>query len=225
MARIIAVGCSFTFGHCLHSEDRRPNIPSPQAWPALVAQHFNRECVNLSYPAGNPRYCAAKILEFDFEPGDIMLVLWPNLHRNWIVTDFDRWENFEPWEDPFNRNPDLAVGANFWTPVVPDYERWWSKGYSNTSDRECEAWMAKHLARLRLKDQGIPCVEYAVPSYDVEKTYTASCRFNTPWITEFPHWHTLYVDRARDGMHPGFKTHKNFAKRWIKTIKQQGILE
>lgn len=224
MSRIIAVGCSFTYGHCLHTEDVRPVAASPQAWPGLVAQHFNRECVNLSWPGSNPRYCAARILDFDFKSDDVVLILWPNIHRNWIVTDWHAWRE-RNWRDEFHREPDLAVGSQFWTPVCKDYQRWWKRGYSNTSDRACDAWMAKHLVRLHLKDLGLDCVEYDVPAYDLDKNISIPDRFVTDWITEFPHWHQLYVDRAQDGMHPGFKAHKNFAKRWIKTIKQQGILE
>lgn len=215
--RIIAVGCSFTYGQYLDTDSPACTQPSLQAWPNIVAQHFDADCVNMGWPGGSPRYCMVRLLDFQFQPGDVACILWPSIFRHYITTDFDRTDH---WIDAV---PDLANAAQHFVPQHKNYQRWWKRGYSNLSDRECDAWTAKHCVRLYLKDQGVPVVEYSV-GYRQDVEYRVREQFATPWIPVFPNWNECYIDLARDNNHPGVKSHQLFAEEYIHRI-QQGILE
>ena len=87
MSRLVAFGCSHTYGEGLYD---------PQsAWPHLLAQHYKIECVNNGVPASSNKLILSNILNFDFQPNDIVIIYWSHIER-WTVFEKDKCRNILP---------------------------------------------------------------------------------------------------------------------------------
>jgi hypothetical protein len=93
--RIIAFGCSQTYGHCLEDAYVVDNTkwdkvtvaeqPSKLAYPQLLGDYFNCEVHNLSYPGASNRNMWYEIINFDFLPTDIVICTWTMTERTMIL--------------------------------------------------------------------------------------------------------------------------------------------
>ena len=84
MDRLIAFGCSNTFGDGLEH-------PS-QGWPAILAKEFSFNLVNKAIPGSSVKRTAYTIQEFNFEPNDHVVILWPFYTRMWF-NNASRYDN------------------------------------------------------------------------------------------------------------------------------------
>ena len=88
MKRLIAAGCSLTYGHglpdCVDRYDQKHPGPEPSkmAWPGLLADQLNRACINLSRPGSSNKQIWHTLLNFNFEPDDIVIVYWSFIYRH-----------------------------------------------------------------------------------------------------------------------------------------------
>lgn len=96
MSRLVAFGCSFTYGHGLrdcdydseHATDPRAiDTSSLHAWPEVAASQLGMHCVNLSRPGESNRYIAQCFVDFDFQPTDIAVVMWTLFPRRSFIQD------------------------------------------------------------------------------------------------------------------------------------------
>lgn len=76
MSRLVAFGCSHTYGEGLHS------IKS--AWPYLLSEHYKIECVNNGVPASSNKNILFNILNFDFRDSDTVIIYWSHIER-WTI--------------------------------------------------------------------------------------------------------------------------------------------
>ncbi len=77
ISRLIAWGCSFTWGEGLDTV--RPGFgqrASDRAWPALVAQQLNIPLRNLSEPGASNLWIADSVLNYEFKPEDLVIIMW-----------------------------------------------------------------------------------------------------------------------------------------------------
>ena len=74
MSRLITFGCSHTYGQAL--KDRET-----QAWPYLVADKLNLECINQGRMGASITYMYYKLMNFDFQEGDKVVCLWSYPNR------------------------------------------------------------------------------------------------------------------------------------------------
>ena len=85
MSRLLAFGCSYTYGSALPDCHIPPNLPGPNpskfAWPQLLADKSNYECLNYGECGASNLAVLDRILNFDFKPDDIICVLWPFKNR------------------------------------------------------------------------------------------------------------------------------------------------
>lgn len=84
MPRLVAFGCSQTYGHGLPDcED--PNLndtkPSQHAWPYLIDQN----CVNLAEPGGSNKLAVYRALKFDWQKDDIGVFVWTYINRSTVI--------------------------------------------------------------------------------------------------------------------------------------------
>lgn len=88
--RLVAFGCSNTYGHGLadcimpNMRDPGPN-PSRLAWPQLVADKLNLDCVNMGNPGASNKEIWHKAINFKFEPTDTVIFLWSFVDRYCIL--------------------------------------------------------------------------------------------------------------------------------------------
>jgi hypothetical protein len=101
MPRLVTFGCSFTYGQGLPDCHIPPNLPGPKpskfAWPQLLADKLNYECLNYGEFGFSNLAILDRILNFDFKHGDIICVLWTFKNRMLEYgvnknTNYGRWD-------------------------------------------------------------------------------------------------------------------------------------
>jgi len=94
MRRIIAFGCSNTYGQALpdcHLMQDGNNIgllkPSEHAWPSVFANLMRKPCLNLSQPGSSNRQILYAILNYnDYNHKDCVAILWSFVMRDCIIS-------------------------------------------------------------------------------------------------------------------------------------------
>jgi hypothetical protein len=78
--RLIAFGCSLTYGHGLPDcfvPPYGPGLnPSKLAWPELVAKTLHKECINTSAPGASNKKIWNIVLNFEFKDNDLIFIHW-----------------------------------------------------------------------------------------------------------------------------------------------------
>jgi len=87
MTRLIAFGCSYTRGTGLDDVwnfEKNSSIfptPSKHAWPQLLADELNVECINLGKGGLSNKAIWHDFVNFNFQDNDIIFVHWTFLDR------------------------------------------------------------------------------------------------------------------------------------------------
>lgn len=202
MKRLIAFGCSLTYGHGLADCYVDPHYPGPVAsklvWPEIVAQHLNRTCINMATPGSSNKRIWHNIVNFKFKKDDIVIILWSYQERFAILKNKD---------------------------VVEDVGRWMEsdtpRAYYQHLHTEYDSLMQTKLyvshANFILKDKAIP-----VYNLTVEKETTSIFKLPGHRVSHIP----LYIwdnyrnkyPVAMDGTHPGVECNQVFAKDVLRYI-------
>jgi lysophospholipase L1-like esterase len=125
MSRLIAFGCSLTYGHGLAdcwdpvSNGYGPE-PSELAWPNLLAKLLDRECVNQGLCGASNKEIWKQIVEFEFLPSDIVFINWSYLDRYTIFFEngnrrIGPWMNhvfIKPYFNYFHSEIDMNIDFN-----------------------------------------------------------------------------------------------------------------
>lgn len=115
--RIIAHGCSFTYGQEL--ED-----PKTQAWPMLVADNFNAEILNLAYSGYSNDGIIYDILRENIKSNDdFVIIMWTWYHRLLFV-DNDGWYTCFPEKLKLGHRGEISKLLMSTTDQKWLYERW-----------------------------------------------------------------------------------------------------
>lgn len=100
--RLIAFGCSHTYGVGL--KDCWLDIggpgdlpPSKLAWPQLMANKLNIECINASKWGSSNREIWHRIINFDFKSDDIIIAQWTYPNRDCIIRQDGTIEQLATW--------------------------------------------------------------------------------------------------------------------------------
>jgi len=85
MNRLVAFGCSNTYGQAL--EDNYPYVhgvwqPSRFAWPQVLADMLDYECLNLGRGGASNKRIAHEILNTKFKQTDIVVCMWTYTARH-----------------------------------------------------------------------------------------------------------------------------------------------
>jgi hypothetical protein len=194
MSRLVAFGCSNTYGHGLedcHIEPINPgHEPSKFAWPSLLANMMNLEVVNYSKPGSSNLHILWRLINFKFEPDDLCVIMWTHFGRlPFAVLKYDssmiEWNDYT--DNRFKHQlPELEAENIIIKNVIAFHHA------STFLEKE----KIKHLMLLGSNDffkVKVPDIE--IPSLDKD----------------------IIVDRFRkdvalDKRHPGPITHQNIAK-------------
>ena len=99
--RLIAFGCSLTFGFglpdCWDPPYNNLSKPSSVAWPNLIADALDRDCVNRSMIASSNKRIWHEIANFDFEDDDLVFVMWSQISRTSILESKYKIQNIGTW--------------------------------------------------------------------------------------------------------------------------------
>lgn len=192
MPRLIAFGCSFTYGQsmpdCFKGKDIHipADEPSKFAWPAVLSNMLGVECVNQSKCGASNLEILYRILDFKFKKDDIVVIMWSMPDRDLFFRQI--------W-GPFRQ---LGVWmsdrlAKKWITSVDEY------------DYIQRAWIYMHHADLYLKTLNIQYIHYPAHVPKIESLLSNI-------IIDNLHLNGQVVcDYALDGIHSGIESHKQTA--------------
>ena len=206
--RIIAFGCSNTYGHgledCWNQQLRAPGpTPSNLAWPALLAKKFNCDVVNKSSPGASNKLIWQRILDFNFRIDDVCVVLWTYLDR-WCVFSDVRTHSLSTWS---LTNKGDKKGKTYYKYVYEEKDHWiMTRSFIYT-------------ASSHLKEKGIKNVMCYHNQFDKQSKYGTLNKYNLNNVSSIDYTcikrkYPLALDKA----HMGPKAHERFANIYYKKI-------
>lgn len=208
--RLIAFGCSFTYGHgledCFIPPDRAGQFPSAYAWPVLLSRRLFRFCVNKSYPGNSNKAIWWNIVNFEYEPEDIVVVLWSLPTRDCVIeqdsTHPRSLRSLFPLYDHHTNGK--------------HYRKWL---FNDNAFSELDFKIESHLsishadAYLKSKNIKVYHLLHRKENYDPFPKWQTT-KFET---REF--YGETWSDLGLDGNHPGPKSHKQLADDLYKIIQ------
>tara|TARA_B110000046_G_scaffold64379_1_gene71871 strand:+ start:25926 stop:26579 length:654 start_codon:yes stop_codon:yes gene_type:complete len=85
--RLVAFGCSLTFGESLDDIYPDNNTPSKLAWPQVLGDLAGIPVDNQANPGASNKEIAHQILNYNFDPTDIVVVCWSFSDRFCIIRE------------------------------------------------------------------------------------------------------------------------------------------
>lgn len=204
MSRLIAFGCSFTYGHGL-SDCFIPPIdpglnPSKFAWPQLIADKLGLECYNQSIPGDSNKDIWYNIVNFDFEDNDIVVVHWSFPDRYAVFNDDGSVRKLASWnaDDP-----------------VSDY---YYRHFHSVTDATLDFYLRADHIKHMFESKNIPAY-YLIPNKEFYQPVPNWCniKFEDVYLKEM---RNMYKSIALDNSHPGELAHEKFAQALLEIICQ-----
>lgn len=193
--RVVAFGCSFTYGHGLvdcYNEANKGAGPEPSkySYPSILGDYLGVEVLNEGKSGCSNTYISNKVLNCDIKPTDFVIVQWTDPAR-YTISLKDGDVPIGPWTD-------TETGKQF---------------YRLFDDN--------HL--LHITKRAIHHIELYLQSKNIPFLFGANCDLSvdSKISTAIPNLKKLKVDVALDDMHPGPNSHRLIAHRLFKTIKEK----
>jgi len=193
--RIIAFGCSYTYGHgladCLE-EDKLTQGPNPSklAFPSLLAKKLNCESINLGKSGNSNKEMWNDILNFKFQENDTAIITWTYFSRFCIIKS-DNIRRINPWKEE---------------------EKLFYMNYSNRHDMVLDFYGRLNHVNSYLNNIDIKNYNFVIEYPDVEiPTWS-----QTSILGKFE-----MLDKADDNCHPGVNSHSEFSDSIYKIIHPQ----
>jgi hypothetical protein len=199
MARLIAAGCSCTYGHGLPDCSQGPDHvygpePSQLAWPSICAAQLGLACVNLSQPGSSNISILLSLLQHAWAPGDVAAVLWSFPQRDTL----------------FGPDGDYRVLCDD-QPIDRQY-----LAVHSDDDMQLRTWIYHDHAHARLRVLGIPLVMTSLDAWPRGRWPGEDHRDITA-----DQWGSLHCDKGTDGRHPGVVTHDRWGRLMAKLLLQK----
>lgn len=225
MPKLIACGCSNTYGHGLkdisfpgkHGKINYLLGASKLAWPQKLADLLGYECVNMGIPAAPNKLIAYRLTEVDdIQPDDIIVFMWTFLLRQAILPDLTRTPNAR-----IDDTTDILFLRRDQIPTNNSYaasESWidWQVKYDNDYNllNENMAWLASgnHYARSKTNNVYNYSINGGV-MLPMQDRYAVN-------ILDDIASYAYEKPRALDDAHPGEATHLRIAKQIYGDIKK-----
>ncbi len=193
--RIIAFGCSYTYGHglpdCLE-EDKITQGPSPSelAFPSLLAKRLNCECINLGKSGNSNKEIWNDILNFKFQEGDLAVITWTYFSRFCVIKS-DSIRRINPWKEE---------------------EKVFYMNYSDRHDMVLDFYGRLNHIGSYLDNTGIKNYNFVIEYSDAKIPQWSQ----TSILGKFE-----MHDKAGDNCHPGTISHNIFSENIYKIIQSQ----
>ena len=198
MSRIVAFGCSHTYGYGLPDCQSQDSPPSKYAFPKLVARSLNFSVLNKADGGASQKQIAATILQTDFNIDDIVIINWTESSRRGIW-DGNLWRQLGSW------NTD-----NIW-------KRFYNKYHCETDDT-LDTLMNINLANLYLKGK---CKKIINCLHNPDKKILkANEKWNNVQIDLIFRDKNFYYQPLVNNGHPDEKSHRVFAERILKLLQE-----
>ncbi len=191
--RLVAFGCSNTYGHGLSdciNKDRSPGpYPSKYAWPSVLSEKLSRECVNYGIPGASNKEIWEYITRVKLSPRDIVVVLW-TYHERWATL------NEELPHNGIYAMQKSKAARSFYKHLYSDY------------DMMIDLNLRIHHASMFLDSLGITNYHAVMHKDELKKAH-----WNTApvYYSEFENYR-FSMPKAKDRQHPGPNAHAKFAE-------------
>lgn len=197
--RLIAFGCSYTYGQGLSDLDydtynqRIVGGPSKLAWPNLLATELGiPNVLNLSRPGSSNKEILKTVLDFDFKYGDTVCFLWSYSDR-WCI---------------YKENQNLLIGP--WKTDKSSLEYY--KRIYNEYDSKIDTYIRMNFANEFLKKKNIKNFHALVLKEDKLDIEWNSVRLLD---CDFRDLRNRYITKC---FHLSEEGHKIFSKEYLKHI-------
>ena len=127
---LVTFGDSCTYGHglkdCIAKDGRNPGKkPSKFAWPTLLAEQMDYDCVNLGIPGASNKEILHKVLDTKLPDNAVVIMGWSFYNRTCIIKkhsieQIGNWQNskasksfFKHIHDDYDMHLDFYLRANF----------------------------------------------------------------------------------------------------------------
>ena len=240
MNRLVTFGCSHTFGQALpdvwDSEKRKHlfhNGASKYAWPQILANKLNIECANQGKPGASVKEIWYRIVNFDFQKEDIVIVLYTIEPRSCLIfsdqiSDHDIVSNKKDWRlfcDYFpepnikSKEKILPISSGEEHTIADRYFKFIYDPYDYIMD----IYMRINYIDMFLKNKINKLLHYSTKDVTEITSIPLSIRkqIEVKWHKTKINSSAFYRMRseeylknyevALDGLHPGIKGHEAFA--------------
>jgi hypothetical protein len=203
MTRLVAFGCSFTYGHglpdCTDGTSGYGPNPSNAAWPKLLADKLDYTVVNMGKPGAGNTEILWRLLNFKFEVDDVCVIMWSYFSRSDFFRYSDNGEGIK-----FKRNHR----------IVEEDDKVYKEN-NNITNLLAISHAEYYLADLnilsyacvgpyRANSEMILGGEFDFTLHDGIKITNLDLSFSLS---------NYMVDSAMDGIHPGIRSHRLIAER------------
>lgn len=203
MSRLIAFGCSYTYGTALPDcknwmLDKLHNLqPSNMGWASLLAQKLGLECVNESFPGASNSEIMYNVLKYNYKKHDTVVIMWTHYARDMLFTFSYKYPFFRDRLGPWAKT---------------HQERKWAE-YLSEKDYAMKSWFHIHHADLYLQQQGVKYIHYPATPKELD-----SYRLEFININNYHSDGIEYVDKATDDMHPGTQSNRLLAEKMYRIL-------
>ena len=207
LSRIVAFGCSFTFGMSLPDIHPKNMHSSKYSWPNQLAKLANCSVDNTGRLGASNKHILYNILNYEFRPGDVVVTCWTYTDR-WCVVTKDRVMLVSPWYENWKaEKPDLYKRSDAFYKHIYDEH-----------DMQLESVNNIMLADYVLETKKIKHYHVLAPKKSDLLPYP-----------KLPHSKILNIDfsyisntneKALDGVHPGQISHKKVAQEIYKAMEE-----
>ena len=214
MSRLIAFGCSHTYGHglpdCFIPPHRPGTDPSKLSWPYPLGELLNSTetitSVKTCLPGASNIEILYKVINFNFQPDDVIVVMWSHTFRDTI---FD-CNDILLYED---KNYSRRIGTTVGPWLKEELSENWAKVHS-TFDCIMRSWINIQHADLFLKSKGLECYHYLIEDKFMNQFKNIPLIENVKKITIRNNFWDLLSSKEKslDGIHGGVEFNKCVAQ-------------
>ena len=214
MKRLIAFGCSYTYGEALSDNlNKRRGHPSKYAWPNVLSENLNRQCINIGEPGASNKKICYNIHNFDFRPDDIVVIMWTHLNRSCILHDDPKRIIRLIPSDIDRRGIELPRNGN--NNLSKMFYQMFENDFESCYDQYCRANLAKtYLDSQRLINVHLSATENGLQNCQIPK-------WNQVDIKLFHRY--MKIDLAKDKGHPGIESHRVIASEVFKLLQKHSL--
>jgi hypothetical protein len=234
--RLITFGCSFTQGigldgltHKAHEVYRSPQDAilkikpaSNLAWPQLLADKLNLECVNLGRGGSSPKFTFQMIKEFKFQPTDTVIIQWPAADRRviWAEESTESTTPYNPKSYKELTAQDAGAFGDYYRYYHTYFDSLWELGvliesaHNHLKDITKAVYSVTNENELRnneLLPKFFPIIKKVKPFFK-EQAEDLSASASQILLNE------NQLVRCNDG-HPGIQFHIDFSEDMFKELK------
>jgi hypothetical protein len=194
MDRLIAFGCSNTYGYGLEDCWKESTNPSNIGWVSIISRELNKICVNKAVIGSSNKLIWHQITNTHFESSDTVIILWSYVHRYTVLKNRNSFTHLHP------HTLEQEESKEYYRLLYSDY------------DAETMSKLYIDHANNYLSTKGVKVYQSIV-----HRRY-AKLFGNHSYVKKYFCDYERYYDKAPDNVHLGLDGNIAFAKDFLQEI-------